>query len=141
MKKITDERLILQNLQHIRVVYVVQTVGILAILGFELYQGGLEAMRANPVWLVFMVTTIVYAYLSMSTSVEHESTKNPKKGVVLGISVVAAIAIVAAVLTTLTPGYDLGTGLLVGGVLLICGVIPVTYVYKLRVKQWAEWEE
>ena len=45
MKKITDERLVLRNLQHIRIAFIVQTLGILSILGYELYQGGLEGMR------------------------------------------------------------------------------------------------
>ena len=80
MKKITDERLVVRNLQHVRIAFIVQTLGILGILGYEVIQGGLDQMRENPLWLVFMITSIVYAYLTMSTSVEHEKRiKNPWK--------------------------------------------------------------
>lgn len=51
MKKIKDERLVLNNLQDIRIIYIVQTIGILCILGYAFFQGGLEEMRANPLWL------------------------------------------------------------------------------------------
>ena len=30
-------------------------------------------MRKNPLWLVFMITTVISAYLSMSISADHES--------------------------------------------------------------------
>lgn len=141
MKKITDERLVLQNLQHIRIAFIVQTLGILAILVYEVYEGGLDAMRANPVWHVFMLTSIVYAYLSMSTSVAHEKPKNPKKGFMISGVVVGMISIAVAVLTAMTPGFGWGDGALIGGVMLVCGAIPVTYMYKLRVKQLKEWED
>jgi len=72
MKKITDERLIFKNLQNIKVTYIVQTIGILSILGYEFVQGGLEGMRQNPLWLVFILTSVVYSYLSMSVSIDHE---------------------------------------------------------------------
>lgn len=72
MKKITDERLVLRNLHNVRVTYIVQTIGILLILGYEFLQNGMEGVTNHPLWLVFILTSIVYAYLSMSVSVEHE---------------------------------------------------------------------
>lgn len=142
MKKIKDERLVLRNLQHIRIAYFVQTLGILLILGYELIRGGLEGMRDNPIWSVFMVTTVVYAYLSMSTSVEHErENSSPKKSLTIGLVVTTAIAAGVAVLTSLTPGFAWIDGLLFGGILLICGIIPVIYLYRIRVKRAMELEE
>lgn len=81
MKKIKDERLKLQNLKNIRIAYIIQTVGILGILGYDFIAKGPDGMRANPLWIVFMITAIISAYLSMSVSVDHESNeKEPKKG-------------------------------------------------------------
>ncbi|WP_331490738.1 hypothetical protein [Aquibacillus rhizosphaerae] len=79
MKKITDERLVLRNLQNIRIVYIVQTLGILIILAYELIQGGMDGMRNNPVWIVFMVSIVVSAYLSMNVSLAHENVKKIQK--------------------------------------------------------------
>ena len=136
MKKITDERLILRNLQHIRIAFIVQTIGILCILGYELSQGGLEGMRENPIWLVFMLTSIVYAYLSMSVSVEHEKiVKNPTKSFIINLSALIVIVITVTYLTSITPEFGWSDGLLVGAIIFICSFIPMYYVYRLRVKQ------
>lgn len=142
MIKITDERLILRNLQHIRISYIVQTIGILCILGYELYKGGVEGMTRNPLWLVFMLTTIVYAYLSMSTSVEQERrNKNPKKSFIISLTVVTVIDAAISVFTAITPGFNWKNGILIGAILFICGIIPVYYIYRLRMKQEDDNEE
>lgn len=136
MKKITDERLILRNLQHIRIAYIVQTLGIICILGYEFFRGGLDGMRENPLWMVFMVTTIVYLYLSMSVSVEHEKElKNPKKSFIISLAVLTVIVLAVAYLTSITPNFGWTEGVIIGVILFICGLIPMYYVYKLRKKQ------
>lgn len=141
MKKITDERLILRNLQNIRITYLVQTLAIILILGYELVQGGLDAMTDNPVWLVFMLSTVVNSYLSISISVENErEIKNPQKNFL--ISSIVLVIIVAAVmyLTSITPGFDWQDGGLIGAIIFICGFIPIYYVYRLRMKQKEEFD-
>ena len=72
MKKIRDERLILRNLKNIRIVFVIQTLGIVGILGYDLVTKGMDAMTSNPLWPLLMISMVIYAYLSMSISVEHE---------------------------------------------------------------------
>ncbi|AST91513.1 hypothetical protein ACWE42_06250 [Sutcliffiella cohnii] len=142
MKKITDERLVLRNLQHIKIAYIVQTVGILAILCYELIVGGLDGMRQNPLWAVFMITTIVYAYLTMSVSVEHEtSIKNPKKSFYISLIVLLLISFGIAYFTSITPNFNWGNGLVVGAIISVCGFIPIFYIYKLRLKQANDLDE
>jgi len=142
MKKITDERLILRNLQHIKIAFIVQTIGILCILGYEFVRGGLEGMRENPLWIVFILTSIVYAYLSMSVSVEHErNIKNPKKSFIISMGVLTVIVVAVAYLTSITPNYGWTEGLLIGAILLLCGFIPLYYVYRLRMKQGQDLED
>ncbi|GIN86208.1 hypothetical protein J6TS2_25940 [Heyndrickxia sporothermodurans] len=51
MKKIKDERLILQNLNNIRIAFIVQTLGIIGILGYDLFTNGIDEMRNNPLWI------------------------------------------------------------------------------------------
>lgn len=135
MKKITDERLIVKNLQNIKIAYIIQTLGILCILGYDFFQGGLEQMRSNPLWILFILTSVVSAYLSMSVSVEYEKENiNPKKSFMFSLIVLAAIVVISAFLISITPGYGWGEGLLVGGVIFICGLTPLYYVYRLRMK-------
>ncbi|MEI4804442.1 hypothetical protein ACIGHG_07100 [Bacillus sp. NPDC077411] len=142
MKKITDERLVLRNLQNIKIAYIVQTMGILCILGYDFIQGGMERMRENPLWMVFMLTTVVAGYLSMSIGVEHEKEiKDPKKSFIIGMVVLTVIVAVFAYLTSITPNFGWGDGLLIGAIIFICGFIPIVYVYKLRVKQVQELED
>ena len=70
MKKITDERLKLKNLENIRVLFLVQTIGIIGILGYDLVTTGMNGMTSNPLWYVLILTGVVSAYLSMSISVD-----------------------------------------------------------------------
>lgn len=136
MKKITDERLVLRNLHPIKIAYIIQTIGILCILAFDLYQGGVEQMRNNPLWLLFIITTVVMAYLSMSVSVEHErEIKNPKRSLIISLIIVLLIAFALAYFTSRTPGFDWSNGLLIGVIILICGFVPCFYIYRLRMKQ------
>ncbi|MFB6589336.1 hypothetical protein ACFCVQ_27730 [Bacillus thuringiensis] len=62
------EKLVLRNPQNIRILFFVQTIGILFILGYDLIYEGFEHMRDNPLWMLFIITSVVLAYLSMSIS-------------------------------------------------------------------------
>ncbi|MBH0158759.1 hypothetical protein IHV10_20450 [Fictibacillus sp. 5RED26] len=136
MNKITDERLVLQNLKNIRIAYIVQTVGILGILGYDFVTKGLDGMRENPLWLVFILTTAIFAYLSMSISADHESNKiNPKKSLSISLVVIVFISTVVGFFVSLTDGFDIVDGVIMGGILFICGFIPIVYIYSLRKKR------
>ena len=142
MKKITDEKLIVRSLQHIKIAYLVQTTGILCILGYEAFKGGVEGMTKNPLWLVFMLTMIIYGYLNISVGVENEKKpKKPVRSLIISFVVVTIIAAAFAILTSITPNFDWSDGLLIGGILFICGIIPVSYVYHLKIKKQKDLEE
>ncbi|SFK21770.1 hypothetical protein SAMN04488569_101618 [Marinilactibacillus piezotolerans] len=72
MKKITDERLILKNLKQIRVLFAIQMVGILGILGYDLITRGFSEMTDRPLWFLLVITGIIAAYQSATVSVEQE---------------------------------------------------------------------
>jgi len=139
MKKIKDERLVIQNLRNIRTVYIFQTIGILGILGYDLVLKGLDGMRENPLWIVFMITTVIFAYLSMSISSDHESNKIiPQKNLRISLIVLVLISAVVGYLVSLTEGSTIINGVIIGVVLFICGLIPIVYIYKLRSKRQDE---
>ncbi|MGD6967368.1 hypothetical protein ACQCVP_13135 [Rossellomorea vietnamensis] len=139
MKKITDERLILQNLKNIRIAYIIHTIGILGILGYDLVTKGLDGMRENPLWLVFILTTVISAYLSMSISTDNENNKtNPVKSLSISLVILVLISTVIGFLVSLTDGFTIINGLIIGGILFICGLIPIIYIYYLRKKRQDE---
>jgi len=134
MKKITDERLQLQNLKNIRVLFLIQTVGIIAILAYDLVTKGMEGMTGNPLWFVLLITGVASAYLSMSISIDHESSeKSPKKGLIISLFVNVIVAIGFGILISLTG--DLATGALIGGIVFVCCLAPSLYIYYLRMKR------
>lgn len=139
MKKITDERLVLQNLKNTRFVFIIQTIGILGILGYDAATKGLDGMRENPLWLVFMITAIISAYLSMSISADHEINEvSPQKRFSTSLIVLILISTVGGFLVSLTDGFSIINGVTIGGILFICGLIPAGYIYHLRKKRQNE---
>lgn len=134
MKKIQDERLILQNLKNIKVVYIVQTLSIIGILGYDLVTKGFDAMKENPLWFVLLFTSVITAYLSMNIGVDQEiEKKSPQKQ--LFISLLVALIISIATGSIIIIKNSLLDGVLVGFILFVCSLIPLIYVYKLRRKK------
>jgi len=134
VKKIQDERLILQNLKNIKVVYIVQTLSIIGILGYDLVTKGFDAMKENPLWFVLLFTSVITAYLSMNIGVDQEiEKKSPQKQ--LFISLLVALIISIATGSIIIIKNSLLDGVLVGLILFVCSLIPLIYVYKLRRKK------
>jgi len=132
MKKITDERLILQNLKNIRILFVVQNIGIIGILIYDLISGGFDGMTNNPLWFVFMISIVIFAYLSMSISIENEENdSSPQRGLKDSLVVLALASIVTFSISVID-GLSIVNGLIISGVIFICGFIPLFYIYKLR---------
>ena len=139
MKKITDERLKLQNLKNIRVLFLFQNIGIIGILAYDVITSGLDSMTDNPLWYLFIMTTVVSAYLSMSISVEHEEERRPpEKSLIMAIVVVVIMAAVFGIVTSLPDDAGVADGILVGLVILISGLAPAIYVYSIRKKKSGE---
>lgn len=133
MKKINDERLILQNLKNIKVAYIVQTVGIIGILGYDLINHGAETMFKSPVGLVFLISSITSMFLNSKINVDFEKdNKNPKTGLILSILVVIAISVVSGIMISKGDSFDKINGILSGVLIFVCGLIPSFYIYKLR---------
>lgn len=135
MKKVKDERLILINLQHIRIAYIIQTIGVFTILAFEFIYKGMDDMTNNPLWLVLMISTIVYLFLSMRVSVDHEpATRSPKKGFAIATTISVIISIVIGVFVSISDGYGAINGIITGAITFICFLVPSFYLYYIRMK-------
>ena len=136
MKKIIDERLVFLSLKNIRFVYMIQTIGIHGILGYDFVTKGLDEMRDNPLWLLFMITAVISAYLSMSISADHEkNTINPQKSLAISFVVLVFISTVVGFFVSFTDGFNSIDGLIMGSIVFICGLFPIVYIYNLRKKR------
>lgn len=139
MKRINDERLKRRQLENIRIAFIVQTLGLIAILVYDAFTKGFDEITNNPVWFVFIITVVVLTYLSMGISVEYERGKNsPEKSFAYSLIVLIVVSVILGILSTLGEEYTMATGFLVGGILFICGLIPIVYVYTLRKKNREE---
>ncbi|MDQ0163456.1 hypothetical protein [Bacillus alveayuensis] len=143
MKKITDERLLIKNLKNIRIAFVIQSVGIIGILLYDAITKGITSMTHQPLWIVFMITSIVLGYLQMSISIDYE---NPSKKVkpstyFKGLSAILGISIVIAFLVYLSPESGLKESNIVGIVLFLSMLAPYSYIYYLRKKKYEDEED
>ncbi|ASF38826.1 hypothetical protein CEH05_06735 [Halobacillus halophilus] len=141
MERINDERLQLRNLKNIRIVYIIQTFGILAILAYDLVTKGMDRMTENPLWAVFMISAVVNAYLMMNISVDHEKQTSPEKGLYISLAVVGVLSIASGAMVTLLGSNGMGSGFLIGGIILVCSLVPVIYIYVLRKRKIEDEDE
>lgn len=137
MRKIKDERLKLQNLKNIRIAFIVQSLGILAILVYDLIKFGFNKVFSNPLWLVFIMSGIVVNYLSMSISVDEENdSKNPKARFLISLVVLCIIALVIGFFIHSKGTSTMLDVLVPSGIIFISGLIPSIYIYRLRLKNY-----
>jgi len=139
MKKIKDERLQMQNLKNIRIAFIVQTIGIFAILLYEAITEGVMEAADNPLWLVFMLTVAVLSWLNLKISVDVYDNANEQKKPRPYYRIVILSALVGAVLAFLAkfgPDHSNNSqALLVGSVVFVCFLIPFSFVHYLQKKR------
>jgi len=139
MKKIKDERLMMQNLKNIRIAFTVQTLGIVAIL---VYIGITEDIREvfnHPLWLVLMITMVVLGWLSIRISVDVYDHTNAKKKPGPYYRIIILSGVVGTAIGLLAKfGPDKSSHMeafKVGIVVFICFLSTFTFAYYLRKKR------
>ncbi|WP_212956754.1 MULTISPECIES: branched-chain amino acid ABC transporter substrate-binding protein [Bacillus] len=137
VKKIKDERLILQTLKNIRIVFLFQYIGVVGILGYIGFTEGMDQITKSPLWLLFMLTSILLAYLQLSVSIdveegEKEIKLTPYYKLVLRSLIVGIV--MAIIYIIFSPERPLFEAILTGGILFICflGSYSVSYFIKKR---------
>ena len=137
MKKIRDERLILQTLKNIRIAFLFQSLGIIGILGYIGFTEGINQITKSPLWLLFIITSIVLSYLQLSVSIdvdesEKEIKLTPYYKIVLRSLIVGIV--MAIIYIIFSPERPLFVAILTGGILFICflGSYSMSYFIKRR---------
>lgn len=144
MKIIKDERLQMQSLKNIRIAFIVQTAGILAILLYETITVGFTQARANPIWIVFMLSAVVLGWLNLRISVDTYENTNPRKKPapyyrVIMLSLGVGIAVM--LLAVLGPDKSsINEALLVGAIVFFCFLAPFSFVHFLQKKRTEDHE-
>ncbi len=144
MKKIKDERLILQTLKNIRIVFIFQYIGVIGILGYIGFTEGIDQITKSPLWLLFMLTSILLAYLQLSVSIDVEEGKKeikltPYYKLVLRSLIVGTIMIIIYII--FSPERPLFEALLTGSVFFICFLVSYSISYFIKKRRLQDEEE
>ncbi|MDR0268239.1 hypothetical protein [Paenibacillus sp.] len=139
MKKVTDERIIFENLKHIKTAFLVQTLGIIAILVIDGIQNGYQHAHNNPLWMLVLITTIVLSYSRLRTAVEMEKPRRKSRSSSYVNASIAPLAAGLAVFSlALFARSSMMNAFILGVVLFTAYLIPALLITYYRKKNQDE---
>lgn len=144
LKKIKDERLILQNLKNIRIAFLFQTLGTIGILGYIGFNEGIDQITQSPLWLLLMLTSILLTYLQMGISIDAEENEKgmkttPYYKLVLRSAIVGIIF--AMIYVIFGPEKPIWEAILMGSILFLCFLASYSVSYFIKKKRMQDMEE
>ncbi|KNH39242.1 branched-chain amino acid ABC transporter substrate-binding protein [Bacillus thuringiensis] len=144
MKKIKDERLILKTLKNIRIAFLFQSLGIIGILGYIGFTEGMDQITKSPLWLLFILTSIVLSYLQLSVSIDIEEGEKdikltPYYKIILRSLIVGTI--IAIIYIIFSPERPLFEALLTGSIFFICFLISYSVSYFIKKRRLQDNDE
>ncbi len=144
MKKIKDERLILKTLKNVRIAFLFQSLGIIGILGYIGFTEGMDQITKSPLWLLFILTSIVLSYLQLSVSIDVEEGEKdikltPYYKIILRSLIVGTI--IAIIYTIFSPERPLFEAILTGSIFFICFLISYSISYFIKKRRLQDNDE
>ncbi len=144
MKKIKDERLILKTLKNIRIAFLFQSLGIIGILGYIGFTEGMDQITKSPLWLLFILTSIVLSYLQLSVSIDVEEGEKdikltPYYKIILRSLIVGTI--IAIICIIFSPERPLFEAILTGSIFFICFLISYSISYFIKKRRLQDNDE
>lgn len=141
LKKIKDERLILQTLKNIRIAFLFQSIGIIGILSYIGFTEGIDQITKSPLWLLFILTSILLAYLQLSVSIdvkesEKEIKLTPYYRLVLRSLITGVI--IAIIYIIFSPERPLFEAILTGSIFFICFLVSYSISYFIKKRRLEE---
>ncbi|ADK07006.1 TPA: branched-chain amino acid ABC transporter substrate-binding protein [Bacillus anthracis] len=145
MKKIKDERLILQTLKNVRIAFLFQSLGIIGILGYTGFTEGIDQITNSPLWLLFILTSMVLSYLQLSVSIDVEESEKeikltPYYKLVLR-SLIVGIVMAAIIYIIFSPERPLFEAILTGSILFICFLVSYSISYFIKKRRLQDDDE
>jgi len=135
MKKIKDERLIIENLKNIRIAFIIQSIGIIAILVYDGITKGVKEVIANPLWLVFIISNavLIWGSLKISADMEEDTSKKKQLPYYIIVIIIGILSVVFGILIKLTSeNNSTREAIIMGIVVFISFLIPYSILYYLR---------
>lgn len=144
MKKIKDERLILKTLKNIRIAFLFQSLGIIGILGYIGFTEGMDQLTKSPLWLLFILTSIVLSYLQLSVSIDVEEGEKdikltPYYKIILHSLIVGTI--IAIIYIIFSPERPLFEALLTGSIFFVCFLVSYSVSYFIKKRRLQDNDE
>ncbi|HDR3488616.1 MULTISPECIES: branched-chain amino acid ABC transporter substrate-binding protein [Bacillus] len=144
VKKIKDERLILKTLKNVRIAFLFQSLGIIGILSYIGFTEGMDQITKSPLWLLFMLTSILLAYLQLSVSIdveegEKEINLTPYYKLVLRSLIVGII--IAIIYILFSPERPFFQAILTGSIFFICFLISYSISYFIKKRRLQDNDE
>ncbi|PEJ73832.1 branched-chain amino acid ABC transporter substrate-binding protein [Bacillus wiedmannii] len=144
VKKIKDERLILKTLKNIRIAFLFQSLGIIGILGYIGFTEGMDQITKSPLWLLFILTSIVLSYLQLSVSIDVEEGEKdikltPYYKIILRSLIVGTI--IAIIYIIFSPESPLFEAILTGSIFFICFLISYSISYFIKKRRLQDNDE
>ncbi|PFZ00748.1 branched-chain amino acid ABC transporter substrate-binding protein [Bacillus wiedmannii] len=144
VKKIKDERLILKTLKNIRIAFLFQSLGIIGILGYIGFTEGMDQITKSPLWLLFILTSIVLSYLQLSVSIDVEEGEKdikltPYYKIILRSLIVGTI--IAIIYIIFSPERPLFEAILTGSIFFICFLISYSISYFIKKRRLQDTDE
>ncbi|PFQ52011.1 branched-chain amino acid ABC transporter substrate-binding protein [Bacillus cereus] len=144
VKKIKDERLILKTLKNIRIAFLFQYIGVVGILGYIGFTEGINQITKSPLWLLFMLTSILLAYLQLSVSIDVEEGEKEIK-LTPYYKLVLRSLIVGIIITTIyiifSPERPLFEAILTGSIFFICFLVSYSVSYFIKKRRLQDDDE
>jgi hypothetical protein len=137
MKKIKDERLLMENLKSIRFAFLFQTIGIMGILVYSGIKNGVANLLNNPLWLLLLGTAVILGFFNVRNAVDledHGNEKKPRplsrKGFLAGI-----IGVSCTILLLFAPDVTVRDAIIIGVVLFLSFFLTFSLIHLLRKKR------
>jgi membrane glycosyltransferase len=144
VKKIKDERLMLKTLKNIRIAFLFQYIGVVGILGYIGFTEGINQITKSPLWLLFMLTSILLAYLQLSVSIDVEEGEKEIK-LTPYYKLVLRSLIVGIIITTIyiifSPERPLFEAILTGSIFFICFLVSYSVSYFMKKRRLQDDDE
>ncbi|TGA95835.1 branched-chain amino acid ABC transporter substrate-binding protein [Sporolactobacillus shoreae] len=138
MKKIKDERLNLVTLKNVRIAYLFQTVGILAIVIYTQFTSGPNAGFESPLFLVLILSSSLFLFLQMRVSADIEASEKKRKKprpYYLYVILSLAFGVLMGLIIYLTDRQNPISALISGIVFFVCFLASYSVMYYLKKKR------
>ncbi|HDX9612574.1 TPA: hypothetical protein ROY01_003666 [Bacillus toyonensis] len=130
MKIVKDERLMIEGLKHIRLVFILQNIVILSIVFYRYVLQGAGYESVSDLLMVFMGGIIVINFLNLKNSVEvYEHTGGVSRSYFMKLLFIPLGIGILAICIIVTPNISIKEISITGLIMFACFLVPILFIY------------